>query len=115
MDFGVGGICMDGVFSSVFDSDGDGIIDKLDYCPDTSQGETVNAKGCSDTQLSETGSCEEDCETPIVDGIPGFGLLLSIAAALGAAIIATRRDEPDPAKMGEDDGTPPTIDGWHVS
>ncbi len=89
LDFAVGGICMDGVFSSVFDSDTDGIIDKLDYCPDTSQGETVNAKGCSDTQLSGTGEGGDDDDAT---SIPGFGLLLSITAALGAALIATRRE-----------------------
>jgi hypothetical protein len=84
LDFGVGGICMDGVFSSVFDSDGDGIIDKLDYCPNTSQGETVNAKGCSESDLSGTGEG--------ATSVPGLGLLLSITAALGAAVIATRRE-----------------------
>ncbi|PXY75956.1 MAG: hypothetical protein CXX80_03630 [Methanobacteriota archaeon] len=89
LDFGVGGICMDGVFSSVFDSDEDGIIDKLDYCPDTSQGETVNARGCSNTQLPETGEGGDDDDAT---SIPGFGLLLSITAALGAALVATRRE-----------------------
>jgi hypothetical protein len=89
LDFDVGGICMDGVFSSVFDSDGDGIIDKLDYCPDTSQGETVNAKGCSESDLSGTG---EDGDDDDATSIPGFGLLSSITAALGAAIVATRRE-----------------------
>jgi len=84
LDFGVGGTCMDGVFSSVFDSDGDGIIDKLDYCHDTSQGEAVDAYGCSKSDLSGTGEG--------ATSVPGFTLHLSIAAALGAALIATRRE-----------------------
>ncbi|HHZ75035.1 MAG TPA: DUF839 domain-containing protein, partial [Candidatus Poseidoniales archaeon] len=34
------------------DSDVDGVVDSQDNCSDTSQGETVNAEGCSETQLS---------------------------------------------------------------
>jgi len=44
---------------------------------------------------SDSGSCEgadTDCDDPVEEGIPGFGVLLSITAALGAALIATRRE-----------------------
>ncbi|WP_299161947.1 thrombospondin type 3 repeat-containing protein [uncultured Eudoraea sp.] len=32
------------------DSDGDGVTDDIDECPDTPNGETVDTKGCSDSQ-----------------------------------------------------------------
>nr|ABZ07275.1 hypothetical protein ALOHA_HF4000ANIW133F6ctg1g25 [uncultured marine microorganism HF4000_ANIW133F6] len=90
-DFGVGGICEDGVFYSIFDSDGDGLVGKQDlYCPDTPQGEMVDEHGCSESdyaRLSGTGGDDDEAAR-----IPGFGLLLSITAALGAALIATRRE-----------------------
>ena len=34
------------------DVDGDGIINNLDLCPNTAAGETVDANGCSDSQLT---------------------------------------------------------------
>lgn len=37
------------------DSDGDGVIDRLDRCPDTPAGEKVNAYGCPDILLTLTG------------------------------------------------------------
>ena len=81
------------------DSDSDGVLDSQDNCTDTPLGETVNAEGCSETQLSETVE-DEDANKDVDEGgdnddatsIPGFGLPLSITAALGAAFIATRRD-----------------------
>ena len=92
-DFGVGGICEDGVFYSIFDSDGDGLVGKQDlYCPDTPQGEMVDEHGCSESdyaRLSRTGESGNDDEAA---RIPGFGLLLSITAALGATLVATRRE-----------------------
>ena len=79
---------MDGVFYSDFDSDADGVIDYQDNCPDTSQGETVDAEGCSETQLSGTGEGEGDDNR---GDSPGFALILGITAALGAALVASRR------------------------
>ena len=35
------------------DSDKDGVIDKLDQCPNTPAGETVNSVGCSQSQLDD--------------------------------------------------------------
>ena len=43
------------IFSFIFgiDSDGDGLVGKQDlYCPDTPQGETVDADGCSESDLA---------------------------------------------------------------
>jgi hypothetical protein len=88
LDFGVGGICRDGEFYSEFDSDEDGVVDYQDNCPDSPKGETVNAEGCSGTQ-SATGEGVDD-GGPM--SIPGFTTLLSITAALGAALITARRD-----------------------
>ena len=67
LDFVVGtGTCVDGVYSEEVEvSEGD---------PDSCEG------------------ADTDCETPVEEGIPGFGVLLSITAALGAALIATRRE-----------------------
>jgi PGF-CTERM protein len=67
LDFVVGtGTCVDGVYSEEIEvSEGD------------------------------QGSCEgtdTDCDDPVEEGIPGFGVILSITAVLGAALIATRRE-----------------------
>ena len=75
------------------DNDADGVVDSQDNCTDTPQGETVDAEGCSDAQLSETVEDARDVEEKGgATSIPGFGISLSITAALGAAIIASRRD-----------------------
>lgn len=37
------------------DSDGDGVVDRLDRCPDTPRGTKVNANGCPDILLTLTG------------------------------------------------------------
>jgi flagellar capping protein FliD len=37
---------------TVIDTDGDGVNDDIDTCPNTPTGETVNSTGCSTTQLS---------------------------------------------------------------
>ena len=67
----------------------------LDFVVGT--GTCVDGVYSEDVEVSEgdPGSCEgadTDCDDPVVEGIPGFGLLLSITAALGAALIATRRE-----------------------
>ena len=89
-DFAVGGICEDGVFYTIFDGDGDGLIGKLDlYCPDTPQGETIDEIGCSESdyaRMSETGG-DDGSGTSVL----GWGIILSTTAALGVAFIATRR------------------------
>ena len=38
--------------NSQADSDGDGVMDNADTCPDTPNGETVDSNGCSDSQLT---------------------------------------------------------------
>jgi PGF-CTERM protein len=100
LDFGVGGTCLDGTFyPEIVDSDSDGVVDFQDNCPNTSQGEAVNSGGCSETQLSGEGQDEGESSS-----IPGFGLVLSITAALGAALIAARRKPRLHLRMGPDFG-----------
>ena len=53
---------MDGVFYPEVDSDADGVIDYQDNCPDTSQGEMVDANGCSESDLA--GSLAGQCTCP---------------------------------------------------
>ena len=67
LDFVVGtGTCVDGVYSEEVEvTEGD---------PDSCEG------------------ADTDCDDPVVEGIPGFGVILSISASLGAALIATRRE-----------------------
>ena len=38
-----------------FDSDGDGIIDALDQCPDSPKGETVDLNGCTEVKIDTDG------------------------------------------------------------
>ena len=49
-------ISLEGDLSSTFnviDADKDGVSDDLDLCPNTPTGETVNASGCSDSQIDD--------------------------------------------------------------
>jgi hypothetical protein len=49
-------ISLEGDLTSTFnaiDTDKDGVVDELDLCPDTPSGETVNASGCSQSQLDD--------------------------------------------------------------
>ena len=59
------------VFSNFFndvleDTDGDGVTDDIDQCPDTPTGETVDAYGCSDSQVDS----DEDGVTDDKDQCP---------------------------------------------
>lgn len=38
------------------DTDGDGVLDSVDLCPDTPAGEDVNADGCAEDQAESCGS-----------------------------------------------------------
>jgi secreted PhoX family phosphatase len=49
------------------DSDADGVVDSQDNCSDTSQGETVDAEGCSETQLPGTVEGEDEVEVEASD------------------------------------------------
>ena len=42
------------------DSDGDGVTDDIDQCPDTPSGESVDANGCSDSQKDTDGDGVSD-------------------------------------------------------
>ena len=48
------------------DTDGDGVTDDVDQCPDTPNGEAVDAYGCSDSQLDT----DEDGVTDDIDQCP---------------------------------------------
>lgn len=55
------------------DSDGDGVTDDIDQCPDTPSGEEVNETGCSDSQIDSDGdgvidSIDQDNSTR--EGVP---------------------------------------------
>ena len=62
------------------------------YCPDTPQGETVDEHGCSESDYARLSGTGEDDDTGSGTSVPGFRLILSITAALGAALIASRRE-----------------------
>jgi uncharacterized protein len=93
-DFGVGGICEDGVFYTIFDYDGDGMVGKQELdCLYTPKGETVDEHGCSESDYARMSGTGEDDDTGSANSIPGFGFILAITVALGAALIATRGSE----------------------
>ena len=91
-DFGVGGICEDGVFYTIFDYDGDGVVGKQELdCLYTPQGEVVDEHGCSESDYARMSGTGEDDDTGSgKNSIPGFGFILGIIVALIAALIATR-------------------------
>lgn len=84
---------------SLIDSDGDGISDAADQCEGYNDLLDQDGDGipdnCDQTPMPEDDQNVTDT-TPVDDGeatsIPGFGLILSITAALGAALVATQRD-----------------------
>ena len=44
-----------GCSNSQKDTDGDGLTDDIDVCPDTPEGEAVNEEGCSASQIDSDG------------------------------------------------------------
>jgi PGF-CTERM protein len=85
---------------SLIDSDADGIADSYDQCVGYNDALDQDADGipddCDETPLPVDDQSNVADTTPKEDdegtSIPGFGLLLGITAALGAALIAIRRE-----------------------
>ncbi len=85
---------------SLIDSDADGISDADDQCVGYNDSLDQDGDGipdnCDQTPIPEDDQTNVTDTTPVDDGeatsIPGFGLILSITAALGATLVATRRE-----------------------
>ena len=85
---------------SLIDSDGDGISDAADQCEGYNDLLDQDGDGipdnCDQTPMPEDDQTNVIDTTPVDDGeatsIPGLGLILSITAALGVALVATQRD-----------------------
>jgi hypothetical protein len=85
---------------SLIDSDADGISDADDQCAGYNDLLDQDGDGipdnCDQIPMPEDDQTNVTDTTPVDDGeatrIPGFGLILSIAATLGAALIATRSE-----------------------
>ncbi len=85
---------------SLIDSDADGISDADDQCAGYNDLLDRDGDGipdnCDQTPMPEDDQTNVTDTTPVDDGeatsIPGLGLILSITATLGAALIATRRE-----------------------
>ena len=85
---------------SLIDSDADGISDAADQCAGYNDSLDQDGDGipdnCDQTPMPEDDQTNVTDTTPVDDGeatsIPGFGLILSITAALGATLVATRRE-----------------------
>ena len=73
-----------GCADSQLDDDNDGVTNDIDECDNTAQGFEVGANGCSLASL-ETGQSKND-----ENGLPGFTVMISVIALLGAALM--RRD-----------------------
>jgi hypothetical protein len=88
----------------LIDSDGDGISDAADQCEGYNDLLDQDGDGipdnCDQTPMPEDDQTNVIDTTPVDPGfddgeatsIPGLGLILSITAALGAALVATRRE-----------------------
>jgi hypothetical protein len=75
-------------------SDGDGVSDENDQCPNTPPGEIVDQNGCSASQLGESNDQEiiVDGESDSNDGsssLPGF-TFSAVIVALSGAVFASR-------------------------
>jgi len=85
---------------TLIDSDADGISDADDQCAGYNDLLDQDGDGipdnCDQTPMPEDDQTNVTDTTPVDDGestsIPGFGLILSITAALGATLVATRRE-----------------------
>ena len=64
------------VFELVVDSDGDGVPDADDACPDTPAGETVDANGCTPTRATEN----------LLTDVDSFGLPQGVTTSLTASL-----------------------------
>jgi hypothetical protein len=73
-----------GCADSQLDDDNDGVMNDLDGCNNTAPGFAVGANGCS------LASLETDQDDDEENGLPGFTVMISVIALLGAAFI--RRD-----------------------
>ena len=68
---------------SDLDTDEDGIVDDLDQCPETPEGELTDKFGCH---------MESKSDEPESSGIPGFTFYISLTAFFVAAIIVRRME-----------------------
>jgi hypothetical protein len=67
-----------GCSSTQTDGDGDGVLNTVDDCPNTGQGETVNSQGCSSSQVDSDGDGVydnlDDCpNTTEIEGVNSVG------------------------------------------
>lgn len=86
------------------DYDGDGVFDRVDYCPDTPKGCIVDSRGCS-TDADGDGVCDgvDKCaNTPAGSEVDEFGCSAAQRAAAGA-VQTTAPAKPAPARTA----TPP--------
>lgn len=66
------------------DSDGDGIADACDLCPDTPTGSIVNAYGCAEVTVDAGGPYMEPCD----DLVPGLVVIQLSGSAMGGQVPA---------------------------
>ena len=75
-----------GCSQSQIDDDNDGMLNDVDQCPNTPAGESVNADGCSDSQIitdeeeSDESEASESESEKDSGGLPGFGVLITLAS-----------------------------------
>ena len=74
---------------SQLDSDGDGVSDNVDQCPNSEDGVTVSWNGCKvAVQENEDSSSEDDSSS-----IPGFAAVTALLSILFAIRITREADE----------------------
>jgi len=79
------------------DSDGDGILDEVDDCPDTVTGAATDTQGCSNEQnkkqvVDESGEDEESSGMTFMLTLITIGLLVLVGAG---TILLTKKKEPE--------------------
>ena len=84
----------------LIDDDDDGISNNADQCSDTPIGETVDSYGCSQSQLENDETSDETEPSSETDteedsgGLPGFGILITLASfSLAILFIGLRRND----------------------
>ena len=71
------------------DSDGDGVEDSLDQCPNTTTGTTVDSTGCKITDNpSKEETTDNKSEKEESGSLPGFSVIIGLLSILLAATIS---------------------------
>ena len=92
---------VDGCADNQLDTDGDGVTNDIDACPDTDAGAVVDADGCATNQLDSDGDgvmddVDECSDTPVGESVDYGGCHGGLVASWGGASAVSSFRDSDP-------------------